>query len=97
MLLNAIMSNYSTIAIPQQRAMNLFRHVLGWHDSEDEEAEISPAVLCETLKLLRGLVPSILDVYGNHWNALCEVILDDWKVVAHAASVFLALANFKIL
>ena len=69
--------------------MFLLKNVLTWFEldrelEEDERNNINEALVSETAKLLRNLVPIIKDVYGSHWKALCMFVLLGWKVVSRS-------------
>ena len=86
-LLNSLMSESidETINFPTQRAMFVLRNVLTWFDLDEsidtqEEIEVNEALVSETAKLLRKIVPIVKDVYGSHWKTLCNLVLIGWMV-----------------
>ncbi|KAF8475940.1 hypothetical protein BDZ91DRAFT_649678 [Kalaharituber pfeilii] len=88
-LLNTLMpkSSDEKIAFPSQRAMFLLRNALSWFELEEgldnqDKPSVNVALLSETTKLLRSLVPLVKDVYGSHWKLMCELILMAWEVTS---------------
>ena len=86
-LLNSLMpkSKDEDISFPTQRAMFLLRNTLTWFDLDEDvdtsnSIAVSEALISETAKLLRSLVPIVKDVYGSHWQYMCRFVLTGWKV-----------------
>lgn len=84
-VLNSLISFDETAPLPPQKAMFLLRNVLTWFNldeapEDDTSDTVNEALVSESAKLLRTLVPIIKDVYGSHWSALCKFVLFGLKV-----------------
>ena len=60
--------------------MFLLRNVLTWFGPsedphEDDKSMVNEPLVAEAAKLLRSLVPIIVDVFGDRWSLLCKLAL----------------------
>lgn len=85
-LLNSLMpkSKDEDISFPTQRAMFLLRNTLTWFDLDgntdtNNSIVVNEALVSETAKLLKSLVPMVKEVYGSHWQYLYRFVLMGWK------------------
>jgi hypothetical protein len=76
-LLNAILQNQDTAAgtIAKQRLVRFVRKVVGWLDTDSTIYPI-PAELCRALCVL---LPSMSDMYGDHWSGVLAYLVSFWN------------------
>lgn len=66
--------------LPSQRAIFLVKHLLTWF--EDEEFAVDPnlAVIAETAKVFASVLPAVKELYGGHWQTLCDFVVNCWQM-----------------
>jgi hypothetical protein len=83
-VLNAILNSQEDMAstIAKNRLIFMVKHVIAWLDMQS-----SLAIKTETLKVLTALIPSMADMYGEHWMQIVRFLasyLNDPASVADA-------------
>lgn len=74
-------------SVPKQRLVFFMKHLLQWFESE----AASDAIKAEACKSLTSILPSIGDLYGEHWIGMLSIVesvldtgfIDDEGVVGH--------------
>jgi len=61
--------------VPQQRLVFLFRNIAKYLK---EEAD-GPRMLSECFVLASQIIPSVQDIYGEHWDTLVSSLVDVWE------------------
>ncbi|KAH8148763.1 uncharacterized protein LAJ45_07106 [Morchella importuna] len=61
--------------LPPQRTILLIKHLLSWFsEKEESETEINTEVLTEAIKTFASVLPTVKELYGEHWQPLCEFV-----------------------
>lgn len=78
MMLNILLANDVSILekVPQQRLVFLLKSVIG-----QVQKPKSGSVLSETLLILAKVIPSVQDIYGEHWEDLINGLTEVWTTV----------------
>lgn len=76
--LNILLANDHSVLekIPQQRLVFLLKSLV----AQVQNPESGP-VLSETLILLSKIVPSVQDIYGEHWEEIVNGLVDMWSTM----------------
>lgn len=81
-LLNAALPKpgQETPPLPQQRAIFLIKHLLSWFEDEAFAVNPSHSVIVEASKVIATVLPVVKELYGEHWELLCEYVANCWAV-----------------
>lgn len=60
--------------LPPQRTILLIKHLVSWLDDKEPKTEPNTAVITEAMKILASVLPTVKDLYGEHWGSLCELV-----------------------
>jgi len=90
-LLNAALPKpgQDTPPLPQQRAIFLIKHLLSWFEDEAFAVNPSYSVIVEASKAIATILPVIKELYGEHWELLCEYVANCWAVCSSGCIFFL--------
>lgn len=90
-LLNAALPKpgQDTPPLPQQRAIFLIKHLLSWFEDEAFAVNPSYSVIMEASKAIATILPVIKELYGEHWELLCEYVANCWAVCSSGCIFFL--------
>lgn len=80
--LNAVLPNPGDEAapLPTQRAIFLVKHLLAWFEDEEFAADPNLAVITETAKVFASVLPAVKELYGEHWQTLCDFVVNCWQM-----------------
>ncbi|SMR54765.1 unnamed protein product [Zymoseptoria tritici ST99CH_3D1] len=75
-ILNAILNSQDDISstIAKNRMVFMVKHIIAWL-----ELGTSLAVKAEVLKVLTSLLPSMSDMYGEHWAQVTKILISLWS------------------
>lgn len=100
-VLNAILYTQEDIvsAVAKNRLIFLVKHVVSWL-----ETEARLPIKAEICKALVKLLPGMVDMYGEHWSQIVELLITFWKsptavtvdAVVSDAGVLLTHASLKL-
>lgn len=66
--------------LPSQRAIFLVKHLLAWFEDEEFAADPNLAVIAETAKVFASVLPAVKELYGGHWQTLCDFVVNCWQM-----------------
>lgn len=80
--LNAVLPNPGEEAapLPSQRAIFLLKHLLAWFEDEEFAVDPNMAVISEAAKVFTSVLPAVKELYGGHWQALCDFVVNCWQM-----------------
>ncbi|PUU79929.1 hypothetical protein B9Z19DRAFT_976980 [Tuber borchii] len=103
-LLNAALPKpgQDTPPLPQQRAIFLIKHLLSWFGDEAFAVNPSRSVIVEASKAIATVLPVVKELYGEHWELLCEYVANCWAMCtsveeADLPVIFASLKLFQVL
>ncbi|PWW74572.1 hypothetical protein C7212DRAFT_358891 [Tuber magnatum] len=103
-LLNAALPKpgQDTPPLPQQRAIFLIKHLLSWFEDEAFTVNPSYSVIAEASKTITTVLPVVKELYGEHWELLCECVANCWEMCttveeADLPVIFASLKLFQAL
>ncbi|CUS15547.1 unnamed protein product [Tuber aestivum] len=81
-LLNAALPKpgQDILPLPQQRAIFLIKHLLSWFEDEAFAVNPSYSVIAEASKAITTVLPVVKELYGEHWELLCEFVANCWEM-----------------
>lgn len=102
--LNAILPKpgEDTAPLPPQRIIFLIKHLLAWFEDEEFAGNPNLAVITEASKTFASILPAVRELYGEHWQSLCDFITQCWMMCVHMGEqdlplVFATLKLFQTL
>lgn len=80
--LNAVLPNpgEEAVPLPTQRAIFLVKHLLAWFEDEEFAADPNLAVITEAAKVFASVLPAVKELYGGHWQTLCDFVVNCWQM-----------------
>lgn len=66
--------------LPSQRAIFLLKHLLAWFEDEEFAVDPNMAVIAEAAKVFASVLPAVKELYGEHWQALCDFVVNCWQM-----------------
>lgn len=81
-LLNAVLPKLGedTACLTPQRSIFLIKNLLAWFEDEEFASDPNLAVITEASKALAKVLSAVKDLYGQHWQSLCDFITNCWQM-----------------
>lgn len=102
--LNAVLPKpgEDTTPLPPQRTIFLIKHLLSWFEDEAFASDPNLAVITEAAKVFASILPAINALYGEHWQSLCDFVVNCWQMCVQMGDqdvplVFATLKLFQTL